>query len=323
MEALTIGVDVGNYDTKTQNCVFPSGYSEYSTKPEIATKILEYGGKFYVPNISERMPYLADKTTDNRCLILTVLGIANEILEQATEQVKKGKIRNPQQFIDQVREIKLGVGLPPGHFNDQKKKLEKYYHDALDEKIKFKYTDHDKNYEFCIKMIKLHIFPQDFMAVYKNINCKYSDAQRYYIVGIGGGTVDVVPVKEKMPDANSCFSLDLGTRIMCNKIAADIQRQYGQMPDENLVEDVLKGNFTVLSDDIKELIDKDAKKHFDNIINECIQYGVKLNLYPTIFFGGGCILLEKYIRNSNMLKDPEILKDVKANAKAYVINIDK
>ena len=130
MSAFTVGVDVGNYDTKTQNCAIPSGYSEYSVKPEIAVNILEYDGKFYVPDISERMPYMADKTIDNRCLILTLLGIANEIIYCAKIKDKK----HIQQQIDQIREIKLGVGLPPGHFSNQKEHLEEYYHKYLDEK---------------------------------------------------------------------------------------------------------------------------------------------------------------------------------------------
>ena len=315
MATFTVGVDVGNYDTKTQNCTIPSGYSEYSVRPEIATNILEYGGKYYVPDISERMPYIADKTADNRCLILTLLGIANEIIKSAEIKDKK----HIQQQIDQIREIKLGVGLPPGHFSKQKEHLEEYYHQYLDGNVKFKY----KKYDFCIRMVKLHVFPQDFVAIYKNESCKLAAAaKRYYIVGIGGGTVDVVPVIEGKPNANMCFSLPLGTRIMYNQIAADIQRQYGEMLDENLVEDVLKGDFSVLSDEIKDLIHKDAKKHFDNILNDCIQRGVKLNLYPTIFFGGGCVLLEEFINTNEMLHGPEIIRDVRANAKAYARFID-
>ena len=31
MELIKIGVDVGNYDTKTQNCTVISGYKKYET----------------------------------------------------------------------------------------------------------------------------------------------------------------------------------------------------------------------------------------------------------------------------------------------------
>ena len=39
MELIKIGVDVGNYDTKKQNCTVISGYKKYETKQEIATMV--------------------------------------------------------------------------------------------------------------------------------------------------------------------------------------------------------------------------------------------------------------------------------------------
>ena len=63
-----IGVDVGNYDTKTSNCSFVSGYSEAATKPQIVTDKTDYickDGKYYILK-NEPAPYTMDKTIDNR-----------------------------------------------------------------------------------------------------------------------------------------------------------------------------------------------------------------------------------------------------------------
>ncbi len=312
MNSINIGVDVGNYDTKTQHCTLPSGYREYTSKPEIATKVLEYNGKFYVPEISERKPYVKDKTENDQCLILTLLGIAEELIHHAKENAEKGDI---QEALNEYKSIKLGIGLPPGHFNSLASKTLAYYKEKLKDVVKFKYKG--KYFEFKVEHIRL--FPQDFVAVYKNQNCRTAKKKHYIIVGIGGITVEVVPVDEGVPDVNNCVSLELGTRVMYTKICAEVQRQTGEMLDEKLVEDVLMGEETCLSEEMIQLIFEGADNHFESIINGCIQQGVKLSLYPVVFYGGGCLLLEEQIEKCNKLKNPEILGDVNANAKAYAM----
>ncbi|ADL36367.1 hypothetical protein bpr_IV002 (plasmid) [Butyrivibrio proteoclasticus B316] len=312
MRAINIGVDVGNYDTKTSHSKIPSGYREYASKPEIATKILEYNGKYYVPEISERKPYVVDKTQNDQCLILTLIGIAEELLYIAKESAGEGQI---QTELDKYDHIKLGVGLPPGHFNAYSAKTLEYYKEKFEGTVEFKY----KNKKFCFSVDTIRLFPQDFVAVYKNQHCQTAKKKRYYIVGIGGGTTDVIPVVNGQPDVNNCFSLQLGTRVMYRKICAEVQRQYGEMLDESLVEDVLNGDETILPDEYIDLIKAGAKTHFEDIVNGCIQQGVKLSLYPVVFYGGGCLLLREQIEENSQLKDPEILEDVNANAKAYAL----
>ena len=312
MKTINIGVDVGNYDTKTSHCTIPSGYRKYTSKPEIATKILSYKGAYYVPEISERKPYVVDKTQDDQCLILTLFGIAEELIFIAKETRSQNSI---QEEIRKMNQIKLGVGLPPGHFNAYSSKTLEYYKEKFHETVEFTY----KNFDFSFSVDTIRLFPQDFVAVYKNQHCQTAKKKRYYIVGIGGGTTDVIPVIGGQPDVNNCFSLQLGTRVMYRKISADIQRQYGEMLDESLVEDVLRGDETILPEEYTEQIKLGAKEHFEGIINGCIQQGVKLSLYPVVFYGGGCLLLRDQITSSRQLKNPEILGDINANAKAYAM----
>ncbi len=313
MPVINIGVDVGNYDTKTQHCKIASGYRKYNSKPEIATRILTYDGAYYVPDISERMPYVADKTQNDQCLILTLFGIAEEMLFIAKESAKSGQ-SNTQVELDKIKHIKLGVGLPPGHFNKYSQKTINYYKDKLcTGEVKITY----KNYNFNFFVDDIRLFPQDFVAVYKNSQCETAKKKRYYIIGIGGGTTDIIPVLDGKPDVNNCFSLELGTRVMYRQICADVQRQYGEMLDESLVEDVLRGEETILPEDIKSLIKEGARRHFYDIINGCIQQGVKISLYPTVFFGGGALLFEDEIKTNEKITSPEIVVDINANAKAY------
>ena len=313
MDLIKIGVDVGNYDTKTQNCTVISGYKKYETKPEIATKVLEYEGAWYVPDISERLPYVADKTNDDQCLILTLFGIAEELIHIAKTSVANEFGKSVQDKLNEYRAIELGLGLPPGHFNSLASKTLDYYNKKFSEEITFTYRK--LNFRFRVEKIKL--FPQDFTAVYKNRESQVAKKKDYYIVGIGGGTVDVVPVSKGQPDVNNCFSLEMGTRVMYRKICADVQRSYGEMLDEVLVEDVLREEETVLPENIINMIKEKARNYYKDMINGCIQQGVKLSLYPVVFFGGGALLLKESIRSDDRIVNPEIITDINANAKAY------
>lgn len=309
MQEINIGVDVGNYDTKTQHTTMVSGYKKYESKPELADKILFYKGFYYVPDINERMPYMADKTQNDSCLILTLFGIAEELLHMAKDSNKD----SVQVTLDKYRHIKLGIGLPPGHINKYSKKTIEYYEEKLAGSVEFIY----KNYRYMFEVDSIRLFPQDFVAVFKNPHCETAKKKRYYIVGIGGGTTDIVPVINGKPDVNNCFSLEMGTRVMYRKIAANIQREFGEMLDEGLVEDVLKEEDNLLPEDMKRIIKENGKEFYNAIINGCIGQGVKLSLYPTVFFGGGALLLREFIEEDEKLAGPEILGDIHANAKAY------
>ena len=46
MKALEIGVDVGNYDTKTRNCTIASGFKTYVKKPKHTVNVMEYRGEY-------------------------------------------------------------------------------------------------------------------------------------------------------------------------------------------------------------------------------------------------------------------------------------
>ena len=44
---ITIGIDVGNYDTKTQHTIMPSSFQESDQENKLADENLFYNGKFY------------------------------------------------------------------------------------------------------------------------------------------------------------------------------------------------------------------------------------------------------------------------------------
>lgn len=312
-----IGVDVGNYDVKTQHCKIASGYETYEKKPQITKHCLDYKGQYYVPDISKRMEYKKDKTENNQCIILTLFGISEELL-----YIAKNSGNDIQAELDSMDSIKLGIGLPPGHFNDLAKKTLEYYQNEFSDTVEYYYNDY--HFKFTVETIR--IFPQDFVAVFKNSKCETAKMKRYYIVGIGGGTVDVIPVINGSPDVNNCFSLKKGTREMYKYIAIKLKNEL-QLEDEeeiedNLIEDVIIGEKTVLDGSIIEKINAYAEEYVERLINIDLKEKHKVNLgnYPSVFFGGGGLLLRQYIEQ--YVKNCEILEDVNANAKSYALCLD-
>ena len=101
-QKITIPLNHGNRNMKTAEEVFTSDLVESDLKPVLG-EYLEYNGKFYSLT-GERIPYMRDKTLDDRFFILTLFGIGKE-LERRTQPQK-----------DTIYQVELPVGLPPKHY---------------------------------------------------------------------------------------------------------------------------------------------------------------------------------------------------------------
>lgn len=84
-QKITIPLDHGNRNMKTAEEVFTSGLVESDLKPVLG-EYLQYNGKYYSLT-GERIPYMRDKTLDDRFFILTLFGIGKE-LEKRTQPQK-------------------------------------------------------------------------------------------------------------------------------------------------------------------------------------------------------------------------------------------
>lgn len=99
---MLIAVDHGNKQIKTNHRTFTSGFFESSTRPPFGKDVLFYNNKYYTLS-DKRIPYMRDKTSDERYFILTLFAIAFELNERDITQ-------------GEVTEIELGIGLPPCSF---------------------------------------------------------------------------------------------------------------------------------------------------------------------------------------------------------------
>lgn len=75
---MLISVDHGNKQIKTTHQTFTSGLCESDTRPPFGRDVLFYNGKYYTLS-DQRIPYMRDKTTDERFFILTLFAIGFEL----------------------------------------------------------------------------------------------------------------------------------------------------------------------------------------------------------------------------------------------------
>lgn len=316
---IKIGIDVGNYDTKTQHTTTPSGYTEYSILPALESEYLKYKGKFYAPSVN-RFAYVKDKKENNQALILSLFGIAKELLYNIKVQLgEEASEKDIQNALDKVYEVSIGVGLPVGDFTRDKDDLVKYYTDELGNGIiNIEYTGY--NIRFNLK--KCLAFPQDILPVVANPQCEIAHKyKKYLIIGIGGQTVDVIPVLNSTPNAGNCVSLRMGVRRMFSDIIGKVETNFGSTIGEDTVEEVLLGEETIISEEIEVAIRQAAKDHTRKIINECVQRGFNFAENPVVFFGGGGLLLRPYLENNTQIQKSEFLTDVNGNAKFYAARV--
>ena len=312
-----VGIDIGNYDSKSEHTKIPSSFQESVTKNELAADWIEYNGKFYCPT-EERNNQQIDKTKDGYCLVITLLSIAKELMYRLRkmETAKHEEFEQPdyQALIDKIKEVTIGVGLPIGIYSSQAKKMHDCYMDAWKDGVKFTYN----GYHFHFKLADCKVFPQDLLPVTMSdeleLTKEYSD---YYIIGMGGGTVDLIPVSNQLPLVEGCISLQKGTTSLYQVINADLQRETGNTVKYKAIEGILMGKKSLIDEDRQSIIRSSADRFTKDLIKEMIGCGLKLKDEPCIFIGGGALLLKEYLEKSQEFVACEFIEDVNANAKFY------
>jgi len=327
---ITIGLDVGNSDTKTQTTSTVSGFSSYAIKPFAAEEYIMYNGKYYVTN-GERFPYVKDKTVNENLFILSLFGIAKEILsyaekknakkeEAAKEDAQKAaNVLGVQGEINKIHTINLGVGLPPTHMSTLKESTIEYYKTHFGDGVEFSY----QNYKFNLKLNYINCYPQDYAALisFDRKNPKNADHiivkyTSYYAIDIGGWTVDIISIVNGKPNMNKCDSKSLGVLAMYDTIVNTVEMQTGFRLTNEDIEMVLMGKPTILDEQYINLINNLKDDWFDKIVNVLTQFGLQFEARPVVFLGGGAQLFKSCIKKSN-IKKYDIIPGANSNAKAY------
>lgn len=313
-KSITIGLDVGNYDTKTSSSTIPSSFIKTTTIPFGTKDYLQYNGSYYIPETTSRFPYERDKTKNENCFILSLMGIANELKACAEKKFNSEELKDE---LEKPKSLNLGVGLPPTHCSTLGKKTEQYYWDRFKDRITFNYS----GYNFSLSLESCKVFPQNFAAIVtqrpKNEHSILKNYKSYFGVDIGGWTVDIIAIMNNELNFKKCDSKPLGVLKMIDEIIKQVEEKHGDRLTPGTVSDVLLGEPTLLVDPIIAQILLLAEGWFNQILDELVQFGVEFNVYPILFLGGGSLLFKSFIRKSKRIVKYELISNPRANAEGY------
>ena len=218
-EPITIGVDHGYAAMKTAHCSFPSGLAEYEHEPYTQKNVLCYDGKYYVVG-SGRQPLQKDKTADENYYLLTLTAIAKEIA------YRNAPTTTP---------VILAAGLPLTSFGREKKAFRAY---LLRESKPVSFSYEGISYETSVQDVKL--FPQGYAAILQHSDLLNEPS--VILADIGGWTVDIMRLDNRIPNAASCRSLELGMIRCLDEIAEQVRRSLNLSLTSAQIENVLRGS---------------------------------------------------------------------------------
>ena len=272
--SIIIGIDHGYAAMKTVHFSFPTGLVEYEHEPYTQKDVLEYNGRYYVVG-SGRQPLQRDKTQTEDYYLLTLAAIAKELEHRGAEHTAS---------------IHLAAGLPLTSFGRDKKSFRSYlYRDGS--AIPFRYEGQD----YTITIQEVSLFPQGYAAVLTQT--ELLDEPSVIVADMGCWTVDLMRLDNRVPNAASCRSLELGMIRCIDEISEQVRRLFG------------------LS--MRAVIHAQAGKYARNLLSAVMESGLDIRAMPTIFLGGGAALLKRHLSATDGLCRPLILDDVSLNAKGY------
>ena len=291
---MVIGIDHGYYAIKTKQVCFPTGIIRYEYEPYTMQNVLQYQGEYYVCGTG-RQTLVKDKTANDNYYLLTLAALAQEIRKRKGERTAK---------------VVLAAGLPLTGFGREKQKFKEYLF-RKEQPVRFFYEG--ERYEIQIEDVKL--FPQGYAAVLTQT--ELLDEPSVIVADIGGWTVDLMRLDNRLPNAATCRSLEWGMIRCIDEISEQVRRVLGLSLTTAQIECVLRGDASSLPDEAKGIIHAQADLYVQNLLSTITECGLDTRAMPTIFIGGGAALMKRRVSATNGLCRPVILDDVSLNAKGY------
>ena len=291
---ITIGVDHGYAAMKTARFTFPAGLVEYEHEPYTQKNVLEYGGRYFVVG-SGRQPLQRDKTRTEDYYLLTLAAIAKELEYRGAERSAA---------------VHLAAGLPLTSFGRDKKKFRDYLL-RKGELVSFRYDGVD----YAVTIPEVSLFPQGYAAVLTQT--ELLDEPSVIVADIGGWTVDLMRLDNRIPNAATCRSLELGMIRCVDEIAEQVRRLFGVSMTAVQIESILRGEPGSMDDRIRAVIHAQADKYIQALLSAITESGLDARAMPAVFLGGGAALMKRHIPATEGLCRPLILDDVSLNAKGY------
>ena len=293
---MIISIDHGNKQIKTVHKTFVSGLSVSEVRPALGEGCLHWNGKYYTLSGS-RLPYRRDKTTDESFFVLTLFGIAYEILNANAYAA------------EQTTSVDLLVGLPPAHYGALYQKFEQYFNRGT---VQYSFDGQP----FSIYFNSVTAYPQAYAAA-MTVFGQLRQLPKCVVVDIGGFTSDYMLLKNGAPDMASCSSLEHGVIVLYNRIIMAVNSAYDLLLDETDIDAALRGQNGLLSDAIVQSIHQQAQDFSEDLFSQLRERMIDLRAAQTVFVGGGASLLRPFLECSPKVGKCLFVEELNANARGY------
>ena len=295
-QKMIVPIDHGNRNMKTEHKIFTSGFVESDCRPALG-EYLQYNGRYYALT-EQRIPYMRDKTLDDRFFILTLFAVAME----AEKQMLNTK--------DTLLQAALPVGLPPKHYGALYQKFEDYFRDRGIQQFTY------KGIPYQVEIVEAAAFPQDYAAA-MTVYQKIAGYSKVITADIGGFTLDYLLIREGKPDLSVCDSLEKGVIRLYNDIASRINSEQDILLDDTDIDRIIRGEKTDFYGETVRIVEDMTKTYVDDILGTLRERGLDLKTGCVVFIGGGSLLLKKYLEQSGKVGRCIFVEDICANAKGY------
>jgi plasmid segregation protein ParM len=294
-ELKIIGIDHGNANIKTHTGVeYKSGFTILNDEAISRKRLLQFQSRYYSIG-SQRHPIKVDKTQDEDFFILSLPAISESICNI---------IENEMEEVDTI----LAIGLPIVNYGRMKEKFRSYF---IRDNIRYNYQDT----EYLINIKECFVFPQSYSALLTRFS-EYKNLALCNVVDIGGGTTDCYVMEHGILNTSSCFSLPIGVIHLFNSIVQQTLA-LGYHLTESQIQQIIFGKQPVFQGEgISKIVNETTIRFTQNLLSQVAEHGFELRLNPTVFCGGGAILLKQFLEENNT-GYTEIIEDSCANAKGF------
>ena len=168
-----------------------------------------------------------------------------------------------------------------------------------------------------INIVDVEVFAQGFSAIYGDF-AKIKSFRSAIIIDIGGYTTDLIKLSYGKLDPSICSSLDYGMVHLFNRTQVALrQKDPSMVPDEELIDDVLRGQANIGAN-IKSIIERETAAYVNELVCKLNELHINLNFEKGVFIGGGAMALKQYIEQAqDKIASPYFITDINANAKGY------
>ena len=284
-----VGIDHGYGNMKTANCCFATGVVKSDTEPTFVSDLLVWNGKYYSVGVGHK-EFNADKFNDEDYYVLTLAAIARELWRERITEA----------------DVYIAAGLPLTWVSEQKTDFKNYL--LQNSEVVFTFRE----VEYHINIVGAEIYPQGFAAIVNNLP---SFTGVTMLCDIGNGTMNLLRIVNKKPDAQRMFTEKYGTHQCALLIREEMMKVHHASLDDAIITEILKKGTADIDGAYLETVVKTAKAYTAGIFRRLREHEYDPKLMKLYVVGGGGCLIRNFVDYDE--SRVTVNDDICATAKGY------